>query len=57
MKVKYLIYLASELSGDSNSLLTMVLDAEEEEFDSDTDEKAEENARIFDKAGLSRLGT
>ncbi|KAL7547117.1 hypothetical protein ACHAWF_010432 [Thalassiosira exigua] len=51
--------LSGELSGDLKLLLEIVLEAQEEEYDPDlhTEDKAEEDAAVFDKAGLSRLGT
>ncbi|KAL7537291.1 hypothetical protein ACHAXR_009089 [Thalassiosira sp. AJA248-18] len=50
-----------ELGGDLKCLLMMILDdeAEEEKYDPEvhTEEKAEDDAKLFDKAGFSQLGS
>jgi len=53
------VKLAGELKGDLERFVTACLQAEEEVFDPEvhTEEKAEEDARLFDKAGRERVGT
>lgn len=53
--------LEEELGGDLKSLIMMILEGEheEEEYDPEVhnEERAEDDAKLFDKAGLSKFGT
>ena len=53
------VRLAKELGGDMEKFVTACLQAEETDFDPEvhTEEKAEEDARLFDKAGRQKIGT
>jgi hypothetical protein len=53
------VKMASELTGNMEKFITACLQAEEEPFNPEvhTEEKAEEDARKFDKAGREQFGT